>query len=137
MANDLAKTVAVGPGIAGFRAVALTDNVPLVTALANDIGYDAVFSAQLEMQADAGDVFIAISGSGNSTNIVRALEVARARGLLTIGLLGRDGGAAGKLVDVAVVVPAEDYGPIEDVHLILDHLITEYFKAWLATRTRL
>jgi D-sedoheptulose 7-phosphate isomerase len=133
MANDLAKTVTGGdPSRRGFRAIALTDNVPLLMAWANDVGFEEVFVGQLRPLAQRGDVLIVLSGSGHSTNVVRAVEWARAQGLTTIGLLGRDGGALAPLVDLAVIVPADAYGPIEDAHLVLNHLIMTYFQAQIA-----
>ena len=129
MANDLSKTVSGGDlAQPGFRAIALTDNVPLLAAWANDVNFTEVFVGQLRSLAQAGDVLIVLSGSGNSSNLVRAVEWAGEHGLTTIGLLGRDGGVLRQLVDVAVVVPAEAYGPIEDAHLALNHLMTSYFQ---------
>lgn len=130
MATDLSKTVAGGAAQhRGFRAIALTDNVPLMSAWANDLSYDEVFAAPLRTLARRGDVLVVVSGSGESKNIVRAVTVARELGLVTIGLLGREGGAVRGLVDVAVIVPTHDYGPIEDTHLAINHLITAYFMA--------
>ncbi|MBI3321943.1 MAG: SIS domain-containing protein [Candidatus Omnitrophica bacterium] len=126
MANDLVKTIG-----AGFRAIALTDNVPLITAWANDVGYEEIFAGQLRVLAHPGDVLILISGSGNSANLLRAAEAAKAMELVVIGFLGRDGGRLKGLVDAAVVVPGREYGPIEDAHVVLDHLIAAYFTDWL------
>jgi D-sedoheptulose 7-phosphate isomerase len=130
MANDLMWGITRG-GVRPMKAISLPDNVALSTAIANDVGYDSVFSVQLEALARPQDLLIAITGSGNSPNILRALTTARRLGLTTIGLLGMDGGKAREMVDVAVVVPSHDYGPIEDVHMILDHLATAYLKSAL------
>jgi D-sedoheptulose 7-phosphate isomerase len=127
MANDLVWGLAQ-LGKPGFRAMALSDNVPLITAIANDRSYAEVFAKQLEALADPGDVVVAISGSGNSPNVVRAVEVARERGMKTIGFLGMGGGKLGKMVDIPIIVPSTDYGPIEDVHMMLDHLLIAYFR---------
>lgn len=134
MAVDLGKTVSVHADRAtsGFDVVALTDNVPWITAVGNDIGYDAVFSEQLRNLAKPGDVLIAITGSGNSRNIVEAVDLAKKLGMTAIGLLGFDGGAVRTLVDVAVLVDSDDYGLIEDCHLALNHLVTSYFKERMA-----
>jgi D-sedoheptulose 7-phosphate isomerase len=130
MANDLQWGLARVRG-RGLRATALSDNVPLLTAIANDRSYEDVFAVQLETLADPDDVLIVISGSGNSENVVRAAEAARRLKLRTIGFLGMGGGKLRPLVDVAVVVPSDDYGPIEDVHMMLDHLCTAYLKRWI------
>lgn len=126
MANDLLKGVAVG-GERGFRACSLSDNVSVVTAIANDAGYERVFAAQIEEAAEAGDVLIVISASGNSPNILAAIVAAREKGCSTVGLLGMGGGAAARLVDQAVVVGADDYGSVENAHLTIEHLFVEYF----------
>lgn len=127
MCNDLVWGIA-RLGRPGFRAVSLSDNVSLLTAVANDSGYERVFLPQLEALASAGDVLVAISGSGNSPNVVRAVERAREMGLTTVGFLGMAGGALAGLVDVAVIVPSDDYGPIEDAHMMLDHLAIAYLR---------
>jgi len=127
MANDLLKTAAKKHG-RGVRVVALSDNVPLLTAIGNDVSFEEIFSGQLESLARSGDVLVVISGSGNSPNILRSITVAKSIGVRTIGFLGMDGGKAKAMVDVAVVVPSDDYGPIEDAHVVLNHLITEYLR---------
>lgn len=133
MANDLMKGVAKKGGC-GFRAIALSDNVSTITAIANDESYDEIFAGQLMVLAQPADVLIVFSASGNSPNIIRAAEVARRTQLTTIGFLGMGGGRVASLVDIAVVVPAKDYGPIEDVHMMLDHLVTAYFQCRQAAR---
>lgn len=133
MANDLGKTVAGSdPTRVGFRVIALTDNVPLLTAWANDVSYEEVFVRPLRGLARAGDVLMVLSGSGNSQNVIRAAQAAKEMGLTTIALLGRGGGALKRLVDIAVDVPSDDYGPIEDAHLAISHLLTAYFREALA-----
>ena len=106
------------------KAVSLVDNVPLMTAWANDTSFDNVFAAQLESRLTPGDVVIAVSGSGNSPNVLRAVETARRRGAITVGLSGFEGGALAGLVDVAVVVPADEQRIIEDVHTMIAHAVT-------------
>jgi len=132
MANDFVKGVAKGGG-AGLQAISLADNVALVTAIANDEDYREVFAGQLDALGRPGDVLIAISGSGNSPNIVRAVEVAQRLGIRTIGFLGMNGGKVATMTDVTVVVPSDDYGPIEDVHMAFDHLITAYLRRGVGT----
>lgn len=125
-ANDLNKLASSGH-LQKFRAVALTDNVPLLTAWANDEDFGEVFSRQLDNLVEGGDVVVALSGTGNSENVTRALDLARRRGAVTVGLLGFDGGRVKELVDHAVWVQEDHYGRVEDVHLILCHLIASYF----------
>ncbi len=125
MANDLQKLASKGKTPA-YRAIALTDNVPLLTAWGNDEDYTAVFVRQLEALARDGDLLIAITGSGNSPNIVRAAEWARNAGVTTIALLGFDGGKVKAIADHALLFPEDHYGRIEDAHMILDHMIANY-----------
>jgi D-sedoheptulose 7-phosphate isomerase len=126
MACDLAKNVyppTPTDSVRRFRVSSLTDNVALITALANDCGYDRVFAEQLANVLQPGDLVVAISASGNSPNVLEALALARRRGARTAALLGFDGGHAKGLVDVAVVVESHDYGHVEDLHLMLNHLV--------------
>jgi len=127
-AVDLAKNIAV-PGKGRFRAIALTDNVPYLTALANDEGYENVFSEQLIPLLRTGDVVIGISGSGNSPNVLKAMQIARAAQATTIGLTGFQGGKLKDLVDYCIIVPSDEMKQIEDVHLILEHCICHALKA--------
>jgi len=130
MANDLMWGL-VQAGKPGMRAIALSDGVPLMTAIANDRSYEDIFAVPLETLADPGDVLVVISGSGNSPNVVRAAEVARHKGLTVVGFLGKGGGKLAPLSDVAVVVPSHDYGPIEDLHMMFDHLCIAYLRRWV------
>lgn len=123
MVNDLSKGTQHA-GTPHMRVVGLADNMALITAWGNDSSYDDVFSEQLRTLARPGDVAIAITGSGNSPNVLLGLKTARAMGLHTAGLLGFDGGRALEMLDVAVVVPSFEYGPVEDIHLVLNHMIT-------------
>jgi D-sedoheptulose 7-phosphate isomerase len=134
MASDLAKGIAP-PGGHGIRAICLSDNVPLLTAVANDIGYSEVFARPLAEYGQRGDILIVISASGNSPNILRAVETAQQMGITTIGFLGMGGGKASSMVDIAVVVPADDYGPVEDVHMVFDHLAMMYLKQLIAANS--
>jgi len=121
LACDLAKGT-ITPGRPRFRVVALTDNVPLMTAWSNDVAYEDIFAEQLNGLMGRGDVVVAISGSGNSPNVLRAVELARRMGGITIGFSGFSGGQLSEMVDVPVVVPSESMEQIEDVHLVLCHL---------------
>lgn len=110
------------------RVVSLSTNVELLTAIANDLSYDTVFEYQLQSQARPGDVLIAVSSSGRSPNIVRALEWAREHGMRTIALTGFDGGAARRTASVAVHVDSGNYGVIEDAHQACMHLLAQYVR---------
>ncbi len=122
-ASDLSKG-ATCAGKPRIRASALTDNLALLTAWANDTDYANIFSEQLDTTVDPGDVVICISGSGNSANVLKAAMVARARGAVTVGFTGFTGGKLKDLVDIAIVVPCHQMEQVEDVHLLLEHMIT-------------
>jgi D-sedoheptulose 7-phosphate isomerase len=123
-ACDLGKGTLVGPsGSKRFRAIALTDNLPLITAWANDISYEDIFAEQLRSLAVPGDIAFAISGSGNSANVLRALEVARASACTTIGITGYSGGKMKALCDYCVIVPSDNMQVIEDFHLSVCHAL--------------
>ena len=127
MANDLMLGVAKKQPH-GFRAIALADHVAPVTALANDSDYAEIFAGQLKHLAQKGDILLVISASGNSPNIVRALEEAARLEMQTIAFLGMSGGKASGMAQHSVIVQSQGYGPIEDLHMIFDHLITSYFQ---------
>jgi D-sedoheptulose 7-phosphate isomerase len=127
MAADLGKNT-IGANMRRFRIMSLNDNVPLMTALSNDIGYERMFAEQLVNLIRPGDVLVAISGSGNSPNVLRAIDYARRQCAQVVGLLGFSGGRAVELCDTAIVVDSQDYGVIEDAHLILNHILVEYFR---------
>jgi D-sedoheptulose 7-phosphate isomerase len=129
-ACDLGKNTAV-PGLPRFRVMSLTDNMPTFSALANDLGYENVFLEQLANFVRRDDVVIAISASGNSPNILRAVEFARACGALTIGWSGFNGGKLAQLVDVAVVIRNNCMEQIEDIHLMLEHMTIVALRALL------
>jgi D-sedoheptulose 7-phosphate isomerase len=131
MACDLAKTVLgrkPDKSRRRFRVLSMTDNVPLITALANDLGYEHIFTEQLILYARKSDLLLVITGSGNSPNIVKAVKLARKMGLRTAGLLGFDGGKVMSMLDAVVLIPDFSYGHVEDLHLVIDHLITSYFS---------
>lgn len=109
------------------RAIALT-NIGTLTATANDDGYDSAFDAQVSTYGVQGDLLIALSGSGNSINILTAVARARRMHMATFALLGFDGGAAKNAANYSLVVPSNHYGVIEDVHLMVGHMVTEILK---------
>ena len=129
-ASHFANDIAIGTRSLDkpFNATSLTDNVAVITAIANDDGYDEIFVQQLKTQAKSGDVVVAITASGNSTNIIKALEYARSINAVTVAILGFDGGACKGLADTVILAetPRGEYGPVEDIHMILDHLIGSY-----------
>lgn len=111
-----------------FRALSLTDHMPTITAVANDHGYEQIFVKQLQVLAEPGDVVVAISASGNSPNLLRAIEWAKDHQNPTVGLVGFDGGAMKKLCTTVIHIetPKGEYGLVEDMHMVLDHLISSY-----------
>lgn len=121
-ACDLAKGT-IMPGRPRFRVTALTDNVPLMTAWSNDVAYEDLFVEQLRSLMRRGDVLVGISGSGNSPNVLNAVELARQIGGMTLGLSGFDGGRLSHVVDVPIVVPSQCIEQVEDVHLTVCHLV--------------
>jgi D-sedoheptulose 7-phosphate isomerase len=109
----------------GFAAVALTADTSLLTSVANDYGFEQIFARQVDALGAAGDVAFAISTSGASPNVIAAIKAARARGLQTVALTGRDGGEAGRLADVHVNVPDPCTARVQEVHITLIHAICE------------
>lgn len=128
MMNDLNKFTIV-PGRPRFRAIALTDNVPLLTAVGNDQSYAEVFTEPLQNLLQPGDVVIAISASGNSKNVVQAVTYAQAHGATVIGFCGRPGGRLAELADLKVIIPSDRIGQQEDGHMILDHVLVYALRA--------
>jgi D-sedoheptulose 7-phosphate isomerase len=123
MACDMNKGLGEQTSARRMKVMALTDNVPVMTALANDYGYEHVFSEQLKNFAQERDVALAISGSGDSPNILLALKTARAMGARTAGVAGFQGGAMKSLCDICAVVPSDDMRMIEDMHHAILHSI--------------
>ena len=111
-----------------FKAISITDNVSVLTALGNDYGYGEIFVRQLKVYAKKGDVVVGISASGNSKNLINAFNYAKSSGIKTMALTAFDGGQMKVIADNCIHIPTEDkeYGPAEDVHMILDHLISSY-----------
>jgi D-sedoheptulose 7-phosphate isomerase len=110
-----------------FRIMALTDSLPTITAYSNDVSYECIFVEQLKNFAEPGDVVMAISGSGNSPNVLRAVEYGNSIGCRTIALSGRNGGKLGPLAEINVQASNPHMGRIEDVHMIVMHMICYYF----------
>jgi len=110
-----------------FRIMALTDSLPTLTAYSNDVGYECVFAEQLKNFAEPGDVVMAISGSGNSPNVLRAVEYGNSIGCQTIALTGRNGGELGRMAQLNLQVSHPHMGRIEDAHMIVTHMICYYF----------
>jgi D-sedoheptulose 7-phosphate isomerase len=110
-----------------FRIMALTDSMATITAYSNDVGYDCVFAEQLKNFAQPGDLVMCISGSGNSPNVLRAMEYANSIGCKTIALTGRDGGKLGPLAQLGIQVAVPHMGRIEDAHMIVCHMIAYHF----------
>jgi D-sedoheptulose 7-phosphate isomerase len=118
------------------RAVSLVDNMALITAVGNDRGYDEIFSYQIDTLMNKGDVLIAISASGNSPNILKAAMMTKEKGGYVVGITGFDGGKLGELADYTINVATArgEYGPVEDVHLFLDHMISAYIGLTLTKK---
>jgi D-sedoheptulose 7-phosphate isomerase len=116
-----------------FRVLSLCDNQAIITAIANDDGYENIFSQQLSVLLKKNDVVVAISASGNSPNLIKAIKTAKDMNAITVGLTAFDGGTLRKSVDISLHVPTEkgEYGPSEDAHMILDHLIGSYLNRYI------
>ena len=112
-----------------FRTISLASNVPMLTALANDISYDAVFSEQLKYYLTDKDAVLVVSSSGNSPNVVKACEYAKERGVPSIAFVGFKGGKLAEIADTVVHIAVDNYGIVEDTHQSLIHMLTQYMKA--------
>lgn len=123
MACDFGKNTRM-PGTKRMKVIGLGDNIPALTAYANDEGYDRIFAEPLISFMEPGDVLIAISGSGNSPNVLRAVEVAKELGAKTLGLTGFKGGELKDKVDHCLVIPSDSMEMVEDFHMIVDHILT-------------
>lgn len=109
-------------------SLALTTDTSNLTAIGNDYGYDYVFSRQLEGMGQKGDIFIGISTSGNSVNIIKAFEAAKIKGITTVALTGRDGGEMAKIADVALVVPSDSTPRIQESHILIGHILCDIIE---------
>lgn len=126
-ANDLCKFCNV-KGKKRFRAISLTDNISTITALANDTSYDKIFSEQLLNLVNKDDILIALTASGNSPNVIEAVKAAKQHGAKTLAFLGFNGGKVKNMVDEYVLVEYDDFGLVESVHLLLEHLIVSSIR---------
>ena len=129
-ASHFANDIAIGTNSYDkpFRAVSLADNNAIITAVGNDFGYEEIFVRQLRVLGKAGNVVVAISASGNSPNLIRALEYAKSIGIKTLAITTFDGGKMKQIADEGIHVPTapKEYGPAEDAHMMLDHLVSAY-----------
>jgi D-sedoheptulose 7-phosphate isomerase len=125
--SDLAKGTIV-EGVPRFKALSLADNVPQMLAWGNDACYEDIFVEQLKNLFEPGDVVLGISGSGNSENVLRAIQYARENDGVTIGITGFDGGKIKDMVDLCLIVPVHNMQKTEDVHMLIDHLTTLMIK---------
>ena len=125
-ACDLGKNT-IFPGKSRMKIMSLTDNVAIMTAWANDTSYNNIFVEPLKNLLNPNDLVIGVSASGNSENVLKAIDYANSvAGCKTIGLTGFGGGKLAKMVDHSVIVDSHDYGPVEDIHLIIDHIIQKW-----------
>lgn len=134
MVCDLGKGTTMARASKRFRIASLTDNVPTLTAWANDVGYEHIFAEQLNNLVLPNDVVLAISGSGNSPNVLRALEVARNAKAVVLGLTGYEGGKMKPLCDVCVVVPSSNMQIIEDLHHSIAHALFTAIRSELSLK---
>jgi len=126
--SDLSKTT-LTQNNKKIKAFCLSDNVPVILAWSNDLSFDDIFVKQLENHLEENDVVIGISGSGNSTNVLKAFEYAKEKNAKTISLTGKDGGQLAKNSDVSLIVPSQDMLTIETVHLFICHTLTSLFRS--------
>ena len=127
MVCDLAKNTR-GPGWPHYKVIGLSDNIAILSAYGNDDGYENVFALQLANLINPGDIVVAISTSGNSPNVLRAVELANEHGATVIGMTGFGAGKLGPMVDVHLHVPSDCIEQVEDIHLMLEHLITKALR---------
>lgn len=127
LACDLVKMTAL-PGKPPLRAISLTDNVAMITAIANDISYADIFVEQMSALWNQGDLAIGISASGNSPNVLKAIEYAKSHGGKTIGFSGFGGGKLAQIADLNITFSSRNYGVVEDMHLVLTHLISQALR---------
>ena len=130
-ASHFARDLSIGTAVEGklrIKAVCLSDSMVAVTSIANDTGYDAIFTEQLAGRVEQGDVAIGISCSGNSANVLAAIQYAGDMGAITVGLTGFGGGKLKGVADVSINLYSHDYGQVEDAHMALEHIITRMVR---------
>ena len=134
-ASHFANDIAVGTNSykKSFRAISLADNSAIITAISNDFGYEEIFVRQLMILGRPGDVVVAISASGNSPNLIRAIEYAKKHDIKTIAITAFDGGRLKNMADDYIHVPTgpREYGPAEDAHMVIDHLVGAYLLRFI------
>ena len=113
---------------AGLASIALTTDTSILTAVANDYGYEKIFSRQIDALCTSGDVVVGISTSGNSVNVLEAIHLAKARGALTIGFSGRDGGSLKDAADFCLIAPSNDTARIQEGHILMGHLLCDWVE---------
>lgn len=133
-ACDLGKGTIV-KGKERLRVMSLSDNMALITAISNDYGYEYIFSEQLENLVNEKDVVIAISASGNSPNIIKGVEYAKEKKAIVIGFTGFNGGKLRELSDICIHINCDNYGQIEDIHMLLCHLISQGIRHLILNNT--
>ena len=131
--NDLLKGCGVC-GNPGYKTECLCDSTAVLTCLANDFDYESVFSIQLRAKAHAGDILIAYSGSGNSPNIIKAVAMAKEKGMAVIGFTGRDGGKLAPMCDMALIAPTDSMEQIEDLHMLYVHVLSHCLQKLLTAK---
>jgi D-sedoheptulose 7-phosphate isomerase len=131
MANDF--SIGTNDYEKPFRVTSLTDNVAVLSAIGNDFGYEEIFVRQLRVHAKKGDVLVGISASGNSVNLINAFDFAKIVGIKTVAITAFDGGKLKSIADEGIHVATEEkeYGPAEDAHMILDHLVSGYLMRYI------
>ena len=136
-ASHFANDIAIGTNSyeKPFRAVSLTDSNAIITAVGNDFGFEEIFVRQLRVLGRAGDVVVAISASGNSPNLIRAFDYSKSIGIKTVAITAFNGGKIKQMADECVHVPTapKEYGPAEDAHMVLDHLVGAYLMRFIHT----
>jgi len=136
-ASHFANDIAIGTNSyeKPFRAVSLTDSNAIITAVGNDFGFEEIFVRQLRVLGRPGDVVVAVSASGNSPNLIRAFDYAKSIGIKTVAITAFDGGKMKQIADEGVHVPTapKEYGPAEDAHMVLDHLVGAYLMRFIHT----
>ena len=134
-ASHFANDIAIGTNACEkpFRVVSLTDNAAIITAIGNDYGFEEIFARQLMVLGKEGDVLVGISASGNSPNLIRAFEHAVSAGIQTVGITAFDGGKLKQMADSGIHISTgpKEYGPAEDIHMVLDHLVGAYLMRFV------
>ena len=128
---DFAKGT-VAAGAKRMRMMSLGDNIATLTAYANDVNYNMVFAEPVRTYVKRGDVVVLLTASGNSPNVLEAAKAAREVGAISVGLIGFGGGKLAAMVDAQITVQSREYGPVEDLHLILDHIVSLYMRQVVA-----